>query len=80
MHRLRGDMLLKCDPGNGHRAEDAFKTAITIAKEQGARSPVLLTSLALAKLYESTGRPVKAHSVLAPALEGFSPTSEMPAT
>ena len=33
---------------------------------------------ALAKLYQSTGRPVDAHAVLAPALEGFSPTPEMP--
>jgi hypothetical protein len=32
----------------------------------------------LAKLYQSTGRPADAHGVLAPALEGFSPTSEFP--
>jgi predicted ATPase len=78
MHRLRGEILLKCDLGNGPRAEDAFKTAITIAKEQGARSPALLASLALAKLYQSTGSPADAHAVLAPALKGFSPTPEMP--
>src|SRR5208337_4286567 len=30
------------------------------------------------KLYQSTGRPVDAHAVLAPALEVFSPTPEMP--
>ena len=52
--------------------------SIAIAKEQGARSPVLLASLSLAKLYQSTGRPADAHAVLAPALEGFSPTPEMP--
>ena len=33
---------------------------------------------ALAKLYQSTGRPAEAHAVLAPALEGFAPTPEMP--
>ena len=59
-------------------AEKAFRTAIAIAKEQGARSPVLLASLALARLYQSTGRPVDAHAILAPALEGFAPTPEMP--
>jgi hypothetical protein len=37
-----------------------------------------LASLALAKLLQSTGRPVEAHAVLAPALEGFWPTPEMP--
>jgi hypothetical protein len=34
--------------------------------------------LSLARLYQSTGRPNDAHAVLAPALEGFSPTPEMP--
>jgi hypothetical protein len=38
----------------------------------------LLATLALAKLYQSTGRLSDARVVLAPALEGFSPTSEMP--
>ena len=77
-HRLRGDILLKSDPGNAASAADDFKTAIAIAKEQGARSYQLLASLSLAKLYQSTDRLVDAHSVLAPALEGFSPTPEMP--
>jgi hypothetical protein len=34
--------------------------------------------LSLAKLYQSTGRSAEAHAVLAPALEGFAPTPEMP--
>ena len=78
LHRLRGDILLKCDPSNAAPAEEAFKTAIAVATQQGARSYVLLASLALAKLYQSTDRPLDAHSVLAPALQGFSPTPEMP--
>jgi tetratricopeptide (TPR) repeat protein len=49
-----------------------------VAKQQGARSFELRGALALAKLYQSTGRPVEAHTVLAPALESFSPTPEMP--
>jgi predicted ATPase len=78
LHRLRGEMLFRFDPANPAPAEEAFQTAIAIAKEQGARSYVLLASLALAKLYQSTTRPDDAHAVLAPALEGFSPTPEMP--
>ena len=77
-HRLRGNILLKCDPGNAASAADAFKTAIAIAKEQRARSDDLLASLSLAKLYQSNARPADANAVLAPALEGFSPTPEMP--
>ena len=30
------------------------------------------------KLYQSNARPADAHTVLAPALEGFAPTTEMP--
>ena len=78
MHRLRGEILLKRDPASPAPAEEAFQTAIAVAKEQGARSFGLQAALALAKLYQSTGRPVEAHAVLAPALEGFSPTPEMP--
>jgi class 3 adenylate cyclase/tetratricopeptide (TPR) repeat protein len=78
LHRLRGNILLKRDPANPAQAEEAFKTSITIAKHQGARSFELLASLALAKLYRSTDHLVEAHAVLAPALEGFSPTPEMP--
>jgi hypothetical protein len=34
--------------------------------------------LSLARLYQSTGRPAEAHAVLAPAVEGFAPTPQMP--
>ena len=78
LHRLRGDILLKRNPPDMTGAEDAYRTAIAIAKQQVARSYELLASLALAKLYQSTARPAEAHAVLEPVLEGFSPTSEMP--
>ena len=78
LHRVRGEILLKRDPANPAPAEEAFLTAIAVAKQQGTRSFELRAALALAKLYQSTGRPAEAHAVLAPALEGFSPTPEMP--
>ena len=78
LHRLRGDTLLKRNPPNIAPAEDAYRTAIAIANRQGARSYELLASLSLAKLHRSTGRLVEAQAVLGPALEGFSPTPEMP--
>jgi hypothetical protein len=77
LHRLRGDILLKRDPNNTAPAEEAFQTAIAVARQQGARSHGLKTALALAKLYQSIDRPAEAHAVLAPALEGFRPTDEM---
>ena len=78
LHCLRGSVLQKHDPSNPKLAEDAFQTAIAIAKERGARSYELLASLSLARLYQSTNRPADGHAVLAPALKGFSPTPEMP--
>ena len=78
LHRLRGDILLRRDPANPARAEEAFQTAISIAKQQGARSYGLLASLSLAKLYQSSGRLSDAYTALVPALEGFTPTPEMP--
>jgi class 3 adenylate cyclase/predicted ATPase len=78
LHRARGAMLVKCDPANPAAAEEAFRTAIAVARQQGARSFELRASLSLAKLYQSADRSGEAHAILAPALEGFSPTPEMP--
>jgi class 3 adenylate cyclase/predicted ATPase len=78
LHRIRGDILLKAKPENPASAEEAYLAAIAIAREQGARSFGLQAALKLAKLHQSTTRPVEAYAVLAPALEGFSPTPEMP--
>jgi predicted ATPase len=54
------------------------RAAIAVAKRQGTRSFELRAALSLARLYQSTGRPADAHAVLAAALEGVSPTPEMP--
>jgi hypothetical protein len=67
LHRVRGEMLLKRDPINPVAAQEAAEYA------QFRTS----AALALAKFYQSTSRPAEANAVLAPALEGFSPTPEM---
>ena len=46
--------------------------------EQGARSFDLRAALRWPSSINRTGRPTDAHDVLAPALEGFSPTPEFP--
>jgi predicted ATPase len=78
LHRVRGEMLLKRDPASRTPAEEALRTAVAVAKRQGTRSFELRAALALAKLCQATQRPAEAQAVLAPALEGFSPTPEMP--
>ena len=78
--RIRGEILLRGNSADTLTAEEAFQRAIAVAGEQGARSFGLRAALSLAKLYQSTGRPADAHAILAPALEGFAPTDEMPET
>ena len=78
LHRARGELLLERDPANPSPAEEALQAAITVAKRQATRSYELRAALGLARLYQSTSRPIEAHAVLAPALEGFSPIPEMP--
>ena len=78
LHRLRGEVLLMRSPAAAASAEDAFRTAIAIARGQGARGYALIASHSLARLYQSTGRPDEGKAALTPALEGFSPTPEMP--
>jgi class 3 adenylate cyclase/tetratricopeptide (TPR) repeat protein len=78
LNRTRGKILLMLDPANSAQAEEAFRAAIAVAQTQQARSFELQAALALAKLYQSTGRLAEARAVLTPALEGFSPTPEVP--
>ena len=77
LHRLRGEVLLKRDPGNPTAAEEAFQISIAVAKQQGARSYELLASLALAKLLQSSARAPEAYALLVSGLKGFEPTPEM---
>jgi predicted ATPase len=78
LHRIRGEILRKQNPPDPAPAEAAFLAAIAVAQQQKARSFELRAALSLAKLYQSTGRPIDAHDILGPALEGFSPTPEFP--
>jgi predicted ATPase len=56
LHRARGELLLGRDADNLKLTEEAFQTAIAVAKQQGARSFELRAALALAKLYQSNSR------------------------
>ena len=78
-HRTRGELLLKQNPADPAPAEAAFLAAIAVAQQQKGRSFELRAALSRAKLCQSMGRPIDAHNVLGPALEGFSPTPEFPA-
>ena len=78
LHRIRGEILLKRDPATPRPRRKPSLPPSPSRSQQGARSFELRAALTLAKLYQSTARPADAHAVLGPALEGFSPTPEMP--
>jgi len=52
--------------------------AIAIAQSQKARSFELRAALSLAKPYGAANRDADAYAVLAPAVEGFPPTQQLP--
>ncbi|HEV2099277.1 MAG TPA: hypothetical protein VGR45_10165 [Stellaceae bacterium] len=78
MHRIHGEILLKCRPADTAAAEQSLQAAIAIAQSQKARSFELRAALALAKLYHAGNRDTDAYAVLAPAVEGFPPTQQFP--
>jgi predicted ATPase len=78
MHRIRGEILLKRDPADTAAAEQSLQAAIAIAQSQKAQSFELRAALSLAKLYRAAKRDADAHTVLAPAVEGFPPTQQFP--
>jgi predicted ATPase len=78
IHRIRAGILLKRDPADTAAAEQSLQAAIAIAQSQKARSFELRAALSLAKLYRAANRDVDAHTVLAPAVDGFPPTQEFP--
>jgi len=75
---VRGEILLKRDPGAPGQAEGAFLAAIAVAKHQGTRSFELRAALPLAKFYRATDRHTEGQAVLASALEGFPLTLKLP--
>jgi tetratricopeptide (TPR) repeat protein len=77
-HRIRGNILLRRDAADVAGAEQAFRTALEVAQQQGARSFAMRAALALADLLRASGREAEAAAVLAPALDGFRPSPELP--
>jgi predicted ATPase len=71
LHRLRGEILLKCDPANTATAEGAFLTAIGIAQQQKARSFELRAAMSIARLWRDQGKRKDARELLAPVYGWF---------
>jgi predicted ATPase len=71
LHRIRAQILLKCDSVNTAPAEEAFLTAIAIAQRQKARSFELRAAINLARLWRDQGKVQQARELLAPVYGWF---------
>ena len=75
---MRGELtgrLLHPDPA---KAEDSFRTALAIAREQGTRGYELRAATSLARLWREQGRRGEARDLLAPVYGSFTEGFDTP--
>ena len=77
MHRVQGELLLRCDQPNVSSSEDAFNRALEIARSQQTKTFELRSALGLARLYSTSGR-AGVSDVLAPVLVDFDTGQDLP--
>jgi adenylate cyclase len=64
LHRLKGELILIRDAANVEEAERCLRTAIDVARWQGARLFELRATVSLARLLRDTNRTNEAHKLL----------------
>jgi len=65
LHRVKGELLLALNPSDIADAEQCFRTAIEIARQQSARTEELRATMSLARLLKKQGRRDQARTMLA---------------
>ena len=60
------------------KAEDSFRTALAIAREQGTRGYELRAATSLARLWREQGRRTEARDLLAPVYAAFTEGFDTP--
>jgi len=71
IHRLRGELTGRLPYPDPAKAEDSFRTALAIAREQGTRGYELRAATSLARLWGRQGRRDEARDLLAPVYGWF---------
>jgi predicted ATPase len=71
IHRLRGELTARLSHPDPAKAEDSFRTALAIAREQGTRGYELRAAVSLARLRCDQGRHAEARDLLAPVYGWF---------
>jgi class 3 adenylate cyclase/predicted ATPase len=71
LHRLDGQLRLRFGAGEERRAEESFRRALEIARQQQAKSWELRAATSLARLWGEQGRRAEARDLLAPVYGWF---------
>jgi predicted ATPase len=71
IHRVRGEFTVRLAHPDPAKAEDSFRTALAIAREQGTRGYELRAATSLARLWREHGRRGEARELLAPLYGWF---------
>jgi class 3 adenylate cyclase/predicted ATPase len=71
IHRLRGELSGRLPYPDPAKAEESFRTALAIAREQGTRGYELRAATSLARLWREQGRRGEARDLLAPLYGSF---------
>jgi class 3 adenylate cyclase/predicted ATPase len=71
IHRLCGELTGRLPYPGSAKAEDSFRTALAIAREQGTRGYELRAATSLARLWREQGRRDEARDLLAPLYGSF---------
>ena len=71
IHRLCGELTRRLPDPDPAKAEDSFRTALAIAREQGTRGYELRAATSLARLWAEQGRRGEARDLLAPVYGWF---------
>jgi len=78
IHRLRGKLIGRLPHPDPAEAEDSFRTALAIAREQGTRGYELRAAVSLARLRRDQGRHAEARDLLAPIYNWFAEGFDTP--
>jgi hypothetical protein len=71
IHRLRGELTARLPYPDPAKAEESFRTALAIAREQGTQGYELRAATSLARLWRKQGRRGEARDLLAPLYGSF---------
>jgi len=78
LHRKKGELLLASAHGDGTQAEEEFRHAINIARNQSARLYELRAATSLARFWSVRGRFGAARNLLRPISSWFSEAVDIP--